>query len=579
MVLLPEGCICPSLTFMSSIQQEFLELATPPVDALSHFAESDAESRGAIHTRVEVAEFILDLVGWTEQVDAGSARLLEPSAGEGDFVVPAARRALARLRPGEIDRAAGLLKAVEVNTASLEICRARLQEVFREFGWGTAATGEVLDQWLVQADFLTTPLAGDFTHIVGNPPYIRLEALPKELLKLYRSRWRSLYDRADLYVAFIERSLGLLAPQGRLGFICADRWMKNRYGRVLRGMVADAYHLDAYIDFTDCPAFESEVNAYPAVTIIRRGPGKQTRVAFRPEVDRGHLQELADAVATGRDHPDVAEMENVVVGEHPWIFESAGLMAVIRKIERRFPLMEEVGCRVGIGVATGNDSVFIGSEAELSVEAERRMPMVSTRDIRSGKVVWSGQWVLNPFESDGSLADLDQYPKFRDYLEKHRAVIMGRNVARKNPRGWYRTIDRIHEPLLHKPKLLIPDIKGEAHVVYEDGKLYPHHNLYYVVSDVWDLHALRAILASPVARGFVAAYSPRMRGGFLRFQAQYLRRIRLPRWDSLSATTRAALKKCAKEANTETRDELVRGIFELTKEEWNLLTNQNAAPA
>jgi hypothetical protein len=142
-----------------------------------------------------------------------------PSAGEGDFVVPAARRALARLRPGEIDRAAGLLKAVEVNTASLEICRARLQEVFGEFGWGTAATGEVLDQWLVQADFLTTPLAGYFTHIVGNPPYIRLEALPKELLKLYRSRWRSLYDRADLYVAFIERSLGLLAPQGRLGFI------------------------------------------------------------------------------------------------------------------------------------------------------------------------------------------------------------------------------------------------------------------------------------------------------------------------------------------------------------------------
>jgi hypothetical protein len=361
--------------------------------------------------------------------------------------------------------------------------------------------------------------------------------------------------------------------------ICADRWMKNRYGRVLRGMVAEAYHLDAYIDFTDCPAFESEVSAYPAVTIIRRGPGKQTRVAFRPEVDRRHLQELADAVVTGHDHPDVAEMENVVVGEHPWIFESAGLMAVIRKIERRFPLMEEVGCRVGIGVATGNDSVFIGSEAGLSVEAERRMPMVSTRDIRSGRVVWSGQWVLNPFESDGSLADPEQYPKFRDYLEKHRAAIMGRNVARKNPRAWYRTIDRIHEPLLHTPKLLIPDIKGQANVVYEDGKLYPHHNLYYVVSDVWDLHALQAILASPVARGFVAAYSPRMRGGFLRFQAQYLRRIRLPRWDSLSATTRAALKKCAKEANTETRDHLVREIFDLTKEEWNLLTNQIAVPA
>jgi hypothetical protein len=355
--------------------------------------------------------------------------------------------------------------------------------------------------------------------------------------------------------------------------------MKNRYGKVLRGMVADAYHLDAYIDFTDCPAFDSEVDAYPAVTIIRRGVGNHTRVAFRPEIERGNLQRLAGAMVAGHAHPDVTEMGKVVESDQPWIFESAGLMAVIRKIERRFPLMEEVGCRVGIGVATGNDSVFIGSEADLSVEPERRMPMVSTRDIRSGKVEWSGQWVLNPFENDGSLADLEQYPKFRNYLETHRAAIMGRNVASKNPRAWYRTIDRIHEPLLHRPKLLIPDIKGQAHVVYEDGKLYPHHNLYYVVSDVWDLHALQAILASPVARGFVAAYSPRMRGGFLRFQAQYLRRIRLPRWDSLSAATRAALKECAKDAKTETRDDLVREIFDLTKEEWKLLTNEIADPA
>jgi hypothetical protein len=35
-------------------------------------------------------------------------------------------------------------------------------------------------------------------------------------------------DRADLYDPFIERSLRLLTDSGRLGFICADRWMKNR---------------------------------------------------------------------------------------------------------------------------------------------------------------------------------------------------------------------------------------------------------------------------------------------------------------------------------------------------------------
>lgn len=40
-------------------------------------------------------------------------------------------------------------------------------------------------------------------------------------------------------------------------------------------------------------------------------------------------------------------------------------------------------------------------------------------------------------------------------------------------------------------------------------------------------------MRSSVALAFVGAYSPRMSGGFLRFQAQYLRRIRCPRWETL----------------------------------------------
>jgi len=94
------------------------------------------------------------------------------------------------------------------------------------------------------------------------------------------------------------------------------------------------------------------------------------------------------------------------------------------------------------------------------------------------------------------------------------------------PANWYRTIDRITPALAARPKLLIPDIKGESHIVFEGGELYPSHNLYYVTSDDWDLRALQAVLLSAVSRLFVATYSTKMRGGFLRFQAQYLRRIR-----------------------------------------------------
>ena len=127
------------------------------------------------------------------------------------------------------------------------------------------------------------------------------------------------------------------------------------------------------------------------------------------------------------------------------------------------------------------------------------------------------------------------------YTTLFRSTIKKRNCAKKNPKSWYRTIDRIYPALMHRPKLLIPDIKGDAHIVYEDGQLYPHHNLYFITSDDWNLKALQAVLQTGIARLFVSVYSIKMRGGYLRFQAQYLRRIRLPRWKNVPEEVKKAL--------------------------------------
>jgi hypothetical protein len=127
------------------------------------------------------------------------------------------------------------------------------------------------------------------------------------------------------------------------------------------------------------------------------------------------------------------------------------------------------------------------------------------------------------------------------YLESHEGIVRRRNVASRNPNGWYRTIDRIYPELTSTRKLLIPDIKGEPNIVLEHGLYYPHHNLYYITSARWPLEALQIVLNSTIARIFVEVYSIRMRGGYLRFQAQYLRRIRLPDWDSLKRELQIAI--------------------------------------
>ena len=86
----------------------------------------------------------------------------------------------------------------------------------------------------------------------------------------------------------------------------------------------------------------------------------------------------------------------------------------------------------------------------------------------------------------------------------------------------------MNHALTAKPKLYIPDIKNRLDPVLDTGQTYPHHNLYYIESDEWDLEVLGGLLISAVGQFFVESYGVRMRGGYFRFQAQYLRRIRVP---------------------------------------------------
>jgi hypothetical protein len=540
-------------------------------------SQSEIESRGAVFTRSEVADFMLDLVGYQPDRPLHRLRFLEPCFGGGDFLLPAMKRLLMAWRSHGGTDSSELTDAVlgvELHRETYQATREIVLEFLRDEGIGAADREELANSWLVSGDFLLTHPKGSFGFVVGNPPYVRQELIPEALLTEYRRRYKTIYDRADLYVPFIEKSLSLLGNQGSLAFICADRWMKNKYGGPLRKLISDGFHLKCYIDMTDTPAFHADVIAYPAITLISRETPGSTRVALRPRIDRESLSTLAAELTAPGVVPlsgTVRETGQIANGSEPWLIESTGQLELIRRLETSYPTIESVGCRVGIGVATGADKAFIAPFDSLDVEPDRKLPLVMTRDIQSGEVNWLGKGVINPFEESGGLVDLRRYPRLAAYLESRREVIAGRHCAKKSPANWYRTIDRITPSLTDTPKLLIPDIKDAAHVVFEEGRYYPHHNLYFVTSSQWDLRALQAVLLSALARSFVSVYSTKMRGGFLRFQAQYLRRIRVPAWDSVPKRLRKKLHEAAVSRDLEACNEATFELFRLTSAEAALL--------
>jgi hypothetical protein len=523
------------------------------VEAIRLLGADDAPSRGAVFTRPEVVVSILDLCGYTSDRPLHLLRLLEPSFGDGDFLFPAVERLIAAYSRAKPDFSSvrtdlvDAVRAVELHRDSYACTKRRVSEQLVAAGIGEVDAAALSSSWLVCDDFLLSDLSAGFDLVVGNPPYVRQERIPSALLAEYRSRFSTLYDRADLYVPFFERALDLLAPGGVLGFICANRWLKNKYGGPLRSKISEGFHLAYFIDMEGVDAFHADVIAYPAITVVRRPkPGdplhQATRVASSAALRQLSLPTLARALVRSGEGTDlVDEVMLDGVGDAPWLLDDVHRLKMLRRLEANFPMLENVGCKVGIGVATGCDRVFIDDFQALPVEPERKLPLVMARDLLDGRIDWHGKGVLNPFEADGSLASLEAFPRFAAYLHAHREAVAARHVANRSGSGWYRTIDRIYPELVQRPKLLVPDIKGEASFVLDEGRYYPHHNLYYVTSDTWDLAALRTVLRSSVSMMTVATYCTRMAGGFLRFQAQYLRRIRLPKWEMVPQSLRAEL--------------------------------------
>ncbi|MBF0673180.1 MAG: Eco57I restriction-modification methylase domain-containing protein [Salinibacterium sp.] len=543
---------------------------------------AEEKKRGAIFTKQSVVDFMLDLIGYTTDSDLVDRAILEPSFGGGRFVLSVVDRLLDSWRSRGGEDAGDLLnslRAVELDTDTYLAFRSTLADhlVSRDVPFNDVV--RLVDAWLVHGDYLLTDLGMHFDFVIGNPPYVRQELIEPSLLAEYRRSFSSMVGRADLYVAFMERSLDYLNEDGSLSFICADAWLKNDYGRGIRAKISQSFHLACYVDMYGLDAFEVQVGAYPSITLIQRSSALRTRVVRAEALDANYLRGLSEELAAPELSPGIQSI-NAVRGSQPWLVNANPALQIIHDFEDRFPTLQEAGCRVGIGVATGNDRAFIADYESFDVESDRLLPLATNKCVVEGEVTWTGKGILNPFTDEGTLVDLGSYPKLASHFEQHREALAKRHTAKSNvAKRWYRTIDRITPSLTWEPKLLIPDIRGNGDAIaYDPGHLYPHHNLYFITAERWNLRALQSLLRSGIAHMFVEAYSVKIGGGYLRFQAQNLKRIRIPLWEDISELDKQEMIDHG-EAGTKLPISLLERIYELSPGSLEFLTEKKVATA
>ena len=351
------------------IQQPLLFPANAPFPAVP------LESKGVVYTKRWVVDLLLDLAGYRPENNLVDAIAVEPATGEGAFLGPMIERLLESCDQfgRDLSECKDSLIAFELDEQSAARARILATDILLRHGVKRALAESLGKAWIRTGDYLFEAVSMEADFVIGNPPYVRLEDIPEETATLYRDAYPTMRGRADLYVAFFEAALRQLKEGGVCAFICADRWMRNQYGGELRELVTSGFSVDVVIEMHNADAFHDEVDAYPAITLIRRQEQGTTVIACAgPDACGVGAHTLsATLLATGRREPlalpkglRTALVDTWFKGSDPWPCHSPAQLALLRHLEEHFRVLESYA-KVGIGVATGNDSVFITKDAGL----------------------------------------------------------------------------------------------------------------------------------------------------------------------------------------------------------------------
>ena len=445
--------------------------------------EVDALHRSCgVYTKSAVVRRILDAVGWKADVDLSRERLLEPSAGNGQFVVEAARRLVASYHGHGVDVSPATLSnriaAFELHPGAAADARSRTEAALCELGVHRRTAAVCAKAWISNADFLLSEFSGPpFTHLVGNPPYIRWSKIPATLKATYTDRLLPDMTGGDLFVPFLDHALEQLGPGGWCGLLCSDRWRFMAFAEAFRRKWLPALDVSSNETLSAEDAFISDVDSYPTILIASK------RRERRP----------VKCDSTTTDDKSLAEL----------------------------------GYIVRVGPALGTSLAFVLEPHEEDVESELLSPWVDGSEISEGTVTWSGRRVVAMHDDDGKLIDLQRFPMLAARLERFADKLRQRSIVR-NGTPWYRTIDRVRALDWRRPKLLVPELAKIPRLAIDRSGAIPCHGVYAIFAPDDDVGALYEQLRDGRLANALDGISPKVKGGYTRCYKRFLLDVRIP---------------------------------------------------
>lgn len=447
----------------------------------------------AIYTAAPVVDQLLERVDWPRD----HRRLVDPSCGDGAFLVAAVRKALQVQDMGD-ETLCALLSGWEVHPEACRQARARLAVALASFGREPTRALRLATRIISNRDFLTEgPTEPTYDVIAGNPPYLRWVNVPAFLRDLYGKHVPA-YASGDMLHSFLDRCVASLRPGGHIALVTSDRWLFNAGAAKLR----------------------SQLGQSVSISHLERLDVKST--FYRPKSRRAGTPPRVHPVAVHlHDGPGRALTKQAIYpGVEPGCYDAYAMLGDIAQV------------RLAPWLGTAGIFVISAEDATASdIPAESLVPAIDTDDVVGGTLRPAIRYAIR------TMPDVEPCKAIMAHLERnmHRMAARGRKAKPWMPPESFHRMD------LRSPSLLVPRIaKVPCAIIVPCGHLPINHNLSIVCADPDTLDWVQWALARPLAAQWVREHAAPLENGYYSLTTTLLRQLPIEPRTTTSQTDSAA---------------------------------------
>lgn len=376
-----------------------------------------------------------------------------------------------------------------------------------------------------------------FDLIIGNPPYIQLQADRGKLADAYAGLGYTTFKRSgDIYCLFIERACQLLADGGELSLITSNKWLKADYGGATRVFVDQALNPTLLLDFGANNVFENAAVLTDILVATKNEDEHQTRSATVPKVD---YKDLPAAMRESLSHTSIQSF----VDGWPWLIADPVALSIKKKMDAAGQPLAAAGYRLNYGVKTGRNDVFIISTekrneilAACQDEDERQRTgaiirkIIKGENIKRNKVEWGGEWLINTHNGLKGInkevildrIHIEEYPALRAYLDNNWGKIKDRSDQGDTP---YNLRNCAYLLDFDEPKIVWGNLNLSASYAMDTDRCIVNAPANQIVPAS---PALLRLLNSRLADWYVRQLGVTRNGGYFEYKPMFVGQLPVP---------------------------------------------------